>query len=71
MEWEIYKGLNLGKKVNTPLFKHQRHKAKGLKAFLNKGLNNNLKDNKVEDKYKAQIRKYLKQNRKVNNAIKY
>ena len=53
MEWEIYKGLNLGGRVNTPLFKCWRHKAEGLRAFLNKSLSNNSEDNKEEDEYKV------------------
>ena len=53
MEWEIYKGLNLGGRVNTLLFKYRQREVEGLKAFLNKGLSDNLEDNKEEDKYKV------------------
>ena len=53
MEWETYKSLNLGGKVNTPPSKYQQRKAKGLKIFLSKSLNNNLEDNKEKDKYKV------------------
>ena len=52
MEWEIYKRLNLSRRVNIPLSKYWWYEVEGLKAFLNKGLSNDLKDNKEEDEYK-------------------
>ena len=71
MEWETYKGLNLGGRVNTPPSKRRQRKAEGLRAFLDKGLSDDSEDDKEEDEYKAWIKKYPKRDRKVNNPIKY
>ena len=53
MEWEIYKGLNLGGRINTPPSKYQRREAEGLRAFLDKGLSDDLEDNEEEDEYEV------------------
>ena len=71
MEWETYKGLNLGRRVNIPPSKCRWREAEGLRAFLDEGLSDDSEDNKEEDEYEAWMRKYLKRDRKVNNPIKY
>ena len=53
MEWEIYKGFNLDRRVNILPSKHRWREAEGLRVFLDKGLSDDLEDNKEEDKYRV------------------
>ena len=48
-----YKSLKIQKDIHSPLKKRPCLKKQGLRAFLNIGLSNKSKDDKVEDKYKT------------------